>query len=229
MLGERWSRGVPPWDLRASIRKVLRTAESFLDLGTGGGEFLSSLVPLPHRAFATEGYPPNIPLARARLAPFGVKVLPIDGSQHIDLPSKSMDVVLARHEGFDAREVARVLKPHGWFLTEQVAAGNYAELLRQFGVPSEPPHNHLSSVADFAKELSGSGLDVREFREARYSDSFSDVGAVVYFLRAAPWEVPGFDVERFRGVLERIDSDIRRIGRLEVTAIRYWVLATAPG
>ncbi|GGL48999.1 hypothetical protein GCM10014719_57780 [Planomonospora parontospora subsp. antibiotica] len=39
------------------LRGCLTGAPSLLDLGTGGGEFLSGLAPLPPRTAATEGYP----------------------------------------------------------------------------------------------------------------------------------------------------------------------------
>lgn len=60
----RWTHGHPPWEYRTLVSKQLASAASLLDLGTGGGEFLSSLAPLPHPAYATEGYPPNLPIAR---------------------------------------------------------------------------------------------------------------------------------------------------------------------
>lgn len=40
-------------------------------MGTGGGEFLAGLQPLPPHTCATEGYPPNIPIAQQRLKRLG--------------------------------------------------------------------------------------------------------------------------------------------------------------
>ena len=53
----------------------MRDAATMLDMGTGGGEFLFSLHPLPKTVYATEGYKPNVPIARQRLEPLGVKVV----------------------------------------------------------------------------------------------------------------------------------------------------------
>jgi SAM-dependent methyltransferase len=119
-LGPRWKRGDPPWDLRAMIRAHLRDDSTFVDLGTGGGELLSSIAPLPTRTVATEGYPPNLPVARARLGPLGVQVVPIRSPDRIPLPDRFATLVLSRHEEFDAREIFRVLRPGGTFLTQQV-------------------------------------------------------------------------------------------------------------
>src|SRR5689334_7703210 len=62
------------WSYASKLLMRLRRAQSLLDMGTGGGEFLSSLQPLPAHTCATEGYAPNIPVARQCLEPLGVKV-----------------------------------------------------------------------------------------------------------------------------------------------------------
>jgi len=46
----------PPWDYPALVRKHLDSAHSILDMGTGGGELLSSLAPLPPDTHTTEAY-----------------------------------------------------------------------------------------------------------------------------------------------------------------------------
>lgn len=46
-----------------------------IDLGTGGGELLSHLAPLPPVTCATEGYVPNVPVAAKRLSALGVEVI----------------------------------------------------------------------------------------------------------------------------------------------------------
>jgi len=73
-----------PWDYRALALERLRPTDhphpqAVLDMETGGGELLSSLGPFPPVAWATEGYPPNVPLARARLQPLGIQVAEVSG------------------------------------------------------------------------------------------------------------------------------------------------------
>ena len=233
-LGGRWERGAPPWDLRSIVKARLEPDSALLDLGTGGGEFLATLAPLPSGVVATEGYPPNLDVARTRLSPLGVRVLPIDEDQRIDLPAGSMDVVLARHEAFDASEVTRVLKPGGTFVTQQVGPRNYQDLHRRFGALAMesspgPFHNQLGSLSEFRSEIERGGLEIRTLEEAVWKEAFLDVGAVVYFLRAAPWEVPNFSVARFRPVLESIHNLIREVGRWDLEAHRFLVVARRPG
>ena len=43
--------------------------------------------------------------------------------------------------------------------------------------------------------LEAAGLSVASVEEWEGSLSFTDVGAIVYYLKATPWEVPGFTVK----------------------------------
>ncbi len=224
----RWIQRGTPWDYRALVSARLASVASALDLGTGGGELLASLAPLPRRTFATEGYPPNVPVARRRLEPLGVRVIPTGPDGRIDLPSASLELVIDRHAAFDVGEVLRVLAPGGSFVTQQVGGHNYEELERWFGEPSVPATNAVENADTLAGEIAAAGFRVVDRRESRAEDEFRDVGALVWFLRWAPWEVPGFSADRARPVLYRIHTEILRTGRLAVTAHRELVIAEKP-
>ena len=90
---DRWITTQPSWDYREIVNERMKNAQTLLDMGTGGGELLSTL-PLPKTTFATEGYVPNVPIARERLGKLGVKV--IDNYTDDDLPFE--DVLRSRHQ-----------------------------------------------------------------------------------------------------------------------------------
>ena len=52
-----------------------------------------------------------------------------------------------------------------------------------------------------------------------------DVGAVVYHLKAVPWQVPGFGVSTYDDALRRIDHQIRQQGEFVVRHHRYFIKA----
>jgi SAM-dependent methyltransferase len=222
-------RGEPPWDLRAIVRDAVRGTTTLLDIGTGGGEYLASLAPLPPRTFATEAYAPNLDVARARLEPLGGTVIPTEAHGRIELPDGSVDTIFARHEAFRPSEVRRLLRPGGRFVTQQVGARNYAALHRWFGATPEPAFNRVDSAASLAQEVAEAGLAPETVREATFPEWFRDVGAVVYFLRAAPWEVPGFSSTRSATDLRRLHERIGRSGPWELEAQRLLVVARRPG
>jgi SAM-dependent methyltransferase len=214
-----------PWDYVALLREKIAVSRGMLDLGTGGGELLASLAPLPTPTFATEGYPPNVTIAESRLAPLGVKVIPIGPDLHIDLPAGSVDLVADRHEAFSGSEIHRVLHPGGWFVTQQVGSRNNLELEAIFPGPPFHPTNDVTSAASLANEIARAGFEIVKQAEATSFDEFFDVGAVIFYLRAIPWEVPGLSLARDRGRLRKIYEGIQQAGAFRLTNHRLLVIA----
>ena len=97
-LDGRWIDSSPPWDYRQRVLAALPGVQSLLDMGTGGGEMLASLAPLPPDAWATENYPPNMPIARGRLEPLGVHVATGVADEALPFPDERFDLVINRHE-----------------------------------------------------------------------------------------------------------------------------------
>ena len=61
----------------ASVVQHARKSPDLLDLGTRGGEWLAELPYRPRRTIATEAWPPNVRVAKARLAPLGIHVVQV--------------------------------------------------------------------------------------------------------------------------------------------------------
>jgi SAM-dependent methyltransferase len=217
----------PSWSYRDLAHEHLARTEALLDVDTGGGELLASLGPLPRRTWATEGWAPNIPVARRRLEPLGVTVLPAEAGR-LPLPDGSVDLILNRHGRLVAPEVRRVLRPAGVLLTQQVGSEDCADLNEMLTAP--PAHARGSWTARTAEDtLSAAGLHLTDVREEHPVLTFYDVGAVVYQLRLVTWQVPGFTPERYDMPLRRLHQRIRAKGRIDVHAHRFLITAERPG
>ncbi|MDT5043233.1 MAG: hypothetical protein QOE51_4218 [Actinoplanes sp.] len=209
----------PSWSYPARVRPLLRRAQSLLDLDTGGGELLAELAPLPPHTVAVESWAPNTPVARDRLAPFGVSVV-------TELPGgeDEFDLVLSRHGRLPVQDIARLLRPGGTLLSQQVGSGDLAELNAQLGAP--PPHAQPWNADVAVAALRAAGLQVTDVQEEHPEFTFRDVGAVVYQLRAVPWQVRDFNPRRYERELRRIDAMIRTYGGFTVAAHRFLVQAS---
>jgi SAM-dependent methyltransferase len=210
-----------PWDYRQLVVERLKNAASLLDLGTGGGEFLASLAPLPADTCATEGYAPNVRIARQRLEPFGVQVADM-AAYGLKLPfeAKRFDLVIDRHEGVDLREVARVLKPGGRFLTQQVGGSNCFELNQWLQEKPETIYGDatLQREVEMAQRA---GLRILQAHEAFPTLTFLDTAGVIFYLNAIPWQIEDFSVDAYREALFRLHQKIEEEGELIVHEHRY--------
>jgi SAM-dependent methyltransferase len=212
----------PDWDYLALARTAVAQSREALDLATGGGEVLSSLAPFPGRATAVEGYAPNLPVARKRLSPLGIEVLHADPGAVLPFQNGAFDLVLNRHGAFAVREMDRVLRTDGVFLTQQVGADNLADLGRRFGAEPKWSTNTLGAVK---KQLQALGFDVRQAEDWRGPVTFLDVGALVYFLKAIPWIVDDFGVESHLNSLAALQAQIESGRPLQFTETRFLIHA----
>ena len=221
-LAGRMIEGEPPWSYLHLAKAAVAGAQDILDVATGGGEIFASLAPFPGLARAVEGYVPNLDVARRRLGPLGVEVFQGNTRSGMPFEDRTFDLVLNRHGGFRAAEMHRILQPGGVFLTQQVGGDNLADLVAAFGGRLAYPDNTLERVCD---DLTALGCEIRRREDWRGSVTFLDVGALVYFLKAIPWVIEDFDVERHRGVLESLHRQLQAGESLRFTYSRFLVQA----
>ncbi|MFX0078235.1 MAG: class I SAM-dependent methyltransferase [Candidatus Hermodarchaeota archaeon] len=224
----RWQSEPLPWSYASTLWPYLRNASSLLDMGTGGGEFLSLLAPLPAHTCATEGHPPNFPLAQQRLEPLGVKVFKIIEETNLPFNDAEFELTINRHESYDANEVYRILQHDGFFITQQVGDQNDIEINVLFGTTPDIGAQPWTAKSA-AKELQGVGFDNIKIDEAFPRLRFYDVGAIVYFLKAIPWIIPDFSVDQFQDVLYQLHERIQSEGFLEIHEHRFLIVSQKSG
>jgi SAM-dependent methyltransferase len=210
--------GEPSWSFPELARKLVRRSTALLDLDTGNGELLAELAPLPPHTVAVESWARNTPVARDRLEPFGVTVL-------TELPGgeDEFDVVLSRHGRLPADDIARLLRPGGRLLSQQVGSDDLAGVNEVLG--AAPAHLRPWNAQVAAYALETAGLDVIDVREERPSLTFRDVASVVRQLEDLPWQIRDFTPARYAEGLDRLESFLRTHGELTVAAHRFLVQA----
>jgi len=218
-----------PWSYIDLAAQLMRSYDSVVDLGTGGGERLLELGgSWPDRVFATEDYEPNYQIAKAVLEPLGVTVVRLELSRTLPMPfsDPSFGLVLNRHSGFNCAEVARILTPGGAFLTQQVHGLTLADLQGEFGATPQWPD---ATPEYYVPRLTAFGLTIDTVQQFRANCIFHDVGAIVYFLKAIPWLVSGFSVHDHLPTLLSLHQRLLRTGRLEFEQRYYLIRASCGG
>lgn len=211
-----------PWNYTSLLFNKIKTSQYMLDMGTGGGEFLEKLQPLPPFTAATEGYAPNVPLAKKRLEPLGVIVQAITNDDDLPFEDEQFDLIINRHEAYSTWEIMRILKPGGVFVTQQVGGLDNIELNNLLGVEKDFIHWNLGYAVD---ELKREGFSVNIAKEDFPYTRFYDIGAVIYYLKAIPWQIPHFKVEDFIVPLEKIHKEINEQGFIDIRSHRFFIEA----
>ncbi|NMA32981.1 MAG: class I SAM-dependent methyltransferase [Clostridiaceae bacterium] len=215
------------WNYFSRIRPYLYTAERLLDIGTGGGERLSRFAPLPAETYATEGYKPNVEIAKRILVPLGVTVVEVDGddgppyNSNLPFADSYFDIVIDRHEAYCPQEIHRILKDGAHFITQQVGSlsiSNLIQLLddRDLEIPDWNLKHAENELLQNSFEIAGSAEDIGFIR-------FYDVGALGIYVKAFPWVFPQFTAKRYEKQLRYIHERIERDGYIDIVYHLFFI------
>ncbi len=223
-IAQRWQESPLSWDYNQIVRSYIKPEFAMLDIDTGGGEVLSSFMPLPQKTVATEGYLPNVPVAKKRLAPLGVKVVQLFGNDIPPFVDGYFDLVTNRHGSFLAQELQRIMKPGGVFVTQQVGGRNnfrLNELLQE-----KPVFEYSYWTPDLAgRQLTEAGFQILEQKDEYPETTASDIGALVFHLKVISWQIEDFSVEKYYDKLVKIHNMIQEQGYLKIRSHRFLIVA----
>ncbi|MFS0781047.1 class I SAM-dependent methyltransferase [Bacillus sp. 1P06AnD] len=216
-----------PWSYGSMTHSAANKAGSILDMGTGGGEFLSIFSKSCKSAIkATEAYEPNVPIARKQLEPLGIQVSHISDDHSLPFLKGEFDLVLNRHESYDPAEVKRIMSEGAIFLTQQVGGTDCNGINAALGKPANLEFSHWN-MAFAVEELKNSGFTIVDCKEAFPVQRFYDIGSLVYYLKAIPWQVPDFSIEKDLDSLYRIHQQLTEDGYFNVYQHRFIIKAQA--
>lgn len=213
------------WSFQEKVYGHLDGVRDMLDMDTGGGESLLELRKnakiWPECVCATEGYQPNVEVARRNLCPISTEVHEFENYDKLPFDDETFDLITNRHGGYSAHELMRLLRPGGIFITQQIGFANKTSFgsLLDGPEPEYPPVRLEDTLPDFKN----AGFDIVEKQEFLGRDIFDDIGAVVFVLIKAPWELPGFSVEKYRDRLYDLHRAIKSNGPID-TGITFFLL-----
>ena len=214
-----------PWDYEQIIHQFLRNDHRLLDIDTGGGEFLLSLGHPGKLTSATENYEVNIAVCQKRLLPENIDFKPADPKVYLPFADDLFDIVINRHGDYHEKEIYRVLKKGGYFISEQVGAQNDRDLIAK--LYKEIPHVAFpaQNLADASQRLQTQGFNIIMQQEAFRPIKFFDVGALVWFAKVLPWEFCNFTVDAHLQELISLQKELEQKGMIEGTIHRYIMVA----
>ena len=96
------------------------------------------------------------------------------------------------------------------------------DLVAAFGYT---PQYHNATPEYYVPLLQAAGLQIENLQEWKGKLEFTDVGALVYYLKAIPWTIPGFSVQTHLKTLFKLEEKLQRDGSLVFTGHLYLIEA----
>jgi SAM-dependent methyltransferase len=187
-----------PWDYLEVVRRYLRPTDHVLDVGTGGGEKLLSLVTCFDSAVGVDISPEMIETALKNKAAAQADNVSFEVMRAEDLrfSDSEFDVVLNRHSVAAVDQIVRVLRPGGYFVMQEVGQRNLGSICSLFGCgPGGEYGQESQNINVLAQAFRERGCRVICRAEYDVGYWFLDVESLIFLLKAVP--IPeDFDIER---------------------------------
>ena len=209
-----------PWNYFDVIKEYLKSDIKLLDIDTGGGEFLLSLNHPYNKISCTEGYDPNIKLCKEKLLPLGINFKEAKDINNLPFEDNSFDIIINRHGSYNIKEIKRLLKKNGLFITQQVGEQNDEDLIKMLlpNIKTQyPNHNKNYQAKLFVDE----GFEIVEGLEEFGQIDFYDTSAIVWFAKIIEWEFIDFSVDKCFNQLLEIEKEITKNNKFSTKTHRF--------
>jgi len=181
------------WDFFQEVAKKAKKGDVVLDLGTGGGERVLEIADKVFLLIGIDLSSNMINTARKNLSKKGLKnvrFLQMDSSKLI-FPDNFFDIVTSRHCDFSAKEVYRVLKKGGYFLTQQVSEYDKINIKKELGRGQSYGKEDGSLKKRYLGELKKMGFKKIKSDDYDSIEYYKKKEDIVYFLKYTP-TIPHF-------------------------------------
>lgn len=213
-------------DWRTLLKELIKPTDRIVDMGTAAGERLLALKH-PHKlCAATEGYKPNVELAAKKLIPLGIDFKETSTEGGLPFKDNYFNVIINRHDYFDAKLLYKKLKKNGLFITEQVCGSDFYKELHTTVAPKKFKGIYNGMLETDIKSLSGTGLKIITKGEDFHEVRFKDMKSVLIYLKWIDHTLPyKLDVDKYFDGLYKVHEIIKKQGYFSATAHLYRLIA----
>ncbi|QGQ93885.1 class I SAM-dependent methyltransferase [Paenibacillus psychroresistens] len=215
------------WDFYSEVTQRCKKSDLLLDIGTGGGEKLLAftdsailLVGIDHTNGMIQTANANLQKAMKQ----NVRFLLMD-AEKIEFPSSFFNVVSCRHSSFYAKEVAKVLKKDGVFLTQQVSDNDKFNIKQAFGRGQQFRPEQGTLKEKYLSELAEAGFtDIQSFEydATEYYKTYEDL---VFLLKYTPI-VPNFgEFDNDFRILQKFIEENQTEQGIQTNSKRFMIIA----
>lgn len=68
-------------------------------------------------------------------------------------------------------------------------------------------------------------LKIHTKRSLKYVTRIFEIGALIYYFKAIPWQIPNFTIEVYKDKLLELHHEIQEKGFLDIETQRYLIIA----
>ena len=217
------------WSFLEIIKKYISKETILLDIGTGGGEKLLQIAKFVKRAYGIDNTRGMIATAKKNLTKSKISNIEfkLADAKKLPFPNEYFDVVISRHAPFYAKEVYRVLKPNGLFITQQVGEKDAENIKRIFGRGQSFGKKSGTLMNKYIQELKNSGFKI--LRKDTYNATvyYANMADLIFILKNTP-TIPDFNIKKDQKFLEEIEQKYKTKDGIKTNSFRFLIICKKP-
>ena len=143
-----------PWSYRNKVLGFLKPETQLMYMGTGDVNFLLSLRHPYNLTSVLEESEKGFSKSAERLTRLGMEVQSSQDSAKLPFKSEAFDLIINYHRAYNLSEIYRVLKPNGFFITQQTGGKDCTSLyekLRLLCSSASPDFNLENQLPKFVE------------------------------------------------------------------------------
>jgi len=217
----------PGIDYSKVVESHLERNKTLLDVGTGGGERLKAFAPKVREAIGIDIDRKMIKTAIENLRRSrsqNINLILCD-SEKMPITGAHIDIVIDRHAPFEAREVSRVLKLGGTFVTQQVSEGDKRNFKKVFKRGQSYGEKRDTLKKRYLRELRESGIHVVKEQTVNTTEYYESMDDVIFLIVNTPI-IPNFDFEKELDKLEEIEDKFKTQKGIKTNSERFLIVGT---
>jgi SAM-dependent methyltransferase len=209
------------------VETHLRRNKTLLDVGTAGGERLEAFAPKVRKAIGIDIDRKMIKTAAENLGKSSLHNahLILCDSEKMPIAGAHIDIVIDRHTPFNAKEVSRLLKPGGIFITQQVSEGDKRNFKEVFQRGQSYGEKSGTLKKRYLIELREVGIRIIEERTVNTTEYYESIDDVIFLLANTPM-IPCFDFEKERDKLEKIEEKFKTDKGIRTNSERFLIVGS---
>lgn len=212
-----------PWNYLNIVKEYLNNNDILLDMGTADGKKLLLLKHPYENTYATEGYYPNYQLAIRNLSSLGINVSYYTQDSRLPYPHSQFDIIINRHESYDIKEIKRILKPNGLFITQQVGSFNNEPMTKILTPWAKRDYETFTLDKELEKSITNN-FEILDTKKKLLKIKYLSIDAVIFMAKIIEWEFPGFSAQKSFDGLQNIEKQIKENKYFESIEDRFLIV-----
>ncbi|MCD6114670.1 methyltransferase domain-containing protein [bacterium] len=217
------------WDYIKVVKKYINKETILLDIGTGGGELLLKIAPFVKKACGIDHSRSMIKTARKNLAKSKIPNVEfkLADAKRIPFSKEYFNVVICRHSDFYPKEVFRVLKPNGIFITQQVGEKDKENIKKIFGRGQHFGKRVGTLMNKYLQELKKTGFKILKKNTYNALEYYANMEDLIFLLKNTPI-IPDFNIKKDQKFLEEIERRYKTKKGIKTNSFRFLIICKKP-